>query len=135
MAEVAGLVLGAIPLVIQGLEIYLEGIKTVKRCWKYAGTVSNLAKTLATEKAIYRNNCILLLQDLVSDEELALLLKDPGGPLWREKDLEKKLTEALGDSFQPYITTLSSMNKVVESFKNKLGMENGTVRTKLSLPT
>ncbi len=38
--ETAGLVLGAIPLILAGLQFYVEGIDCTKRYWKYKECVN-----------------------------------------------------------------------------------------------
>lgn len=132
MAETAGLVLGILPLVIEGLKLYVKSIETAKRYWKYAGVVSSLVETLDVERAIYNNNCVILLQDIVTENELALLLENPGGSFWKDEMLERKLTETLGKSYRPFVQVLTSMSNLMESFKREIGMEGGEVCYKVS---
>lgn len=128
MAETAGLVLGVIPLVIEGLKLYIRGFETARRYRKYKVLVCSLARTLEMEGTIFSNNCILLLQDLVTEKELALLLESPDGLLWKDQVLESKLREKLQASFRPFLQTLASLTVLMEVLKTKIGMEDGEAR-------
>jgi hypothetical protein len=54
--EAAGIVLGAIPLILAGLQFYAEGIGVTKRYWKYREEVNSLLVELRTENSIYINS-------------------------------------------------------------------------------
>ncbi|KAF7506265.1 hypothetical protein GJ744_012073 [Endocarpon pusillum] len=89
--ELAGLVLGALPVVVAGLESYIKGVATIKRYFKYKNELKSLRTSLTTEYDIFRNNCEELLEGLVQTQKMALLLIDPGGALWKDPAIEKKL--------------------------------------------
>lgn len=63
--ELAGLVLGAIPVVVAGLESYIKGVATIKRYSKYKNELKSLRTSLTTEYDIFRNSCEELLEGLV----------------------------------------------------------------------
>ncbi|KAL9618858.1 MAG: hypothetical protein Q9160_006448 [Pyrenula sp. 1 TL-2023] len=84
--EAAGLVLGALPLVIAGLKFYIEGVTTIT---KYL-----------------RNICEELLQGLIEGQKMNLLLRSPGGHLWKDAQLEQKLRRRLQAAYVGYLDTL-----------------------------
>lgn len=43
--------MAALPLVVEGLRLYVKGIDTIKRWWKYAKVLKHLIRKLEMEKA------------------------------------------------------------------------------------
>ncbi|KAF2769568.1 hypothetical protein EJ03DRAFT_351075 [Teratosphaeria nubilosa] len=72
--EVVGLVLGAIPLVISGLQYYGEGIRTIKVIRNYSKEFADIKRRLEVEEMLFRSTIISLLSDCVDDERLNGLL-------------------------------------------------------------
>ena len=126
--EVAGLVLGTIPLIAAGLETYIQGVATIRRYLKYKNELKSLLRALTTEYDIFRNSCEELLEGLVQTRTMALLLQDPGGDPWKDPMLEKKLRIRLQGAYTGYLETVDDMNSVVEEFKRRLKLKDGKVR-------
>ncbi|KAK2761692.1 hypothetical protein FQN54_001520 [Arachnomyces sp. PD_36] len=126
--EAAGLVLGAIPLIVVCLKTYIQGVATVKRYFKYKNELKSLLRALTTEYDIFRNNCEELLEGLVQIRTMALLLQDPGGDRWKDAMLEEKLRNRLRGAYTGYLETVDDMNSVVEEFKGRLKLRDGKVR-------
>ena len=125
--EVAGLVLGAIPIVITGLEKYIQGVATVKRYFRYKNELKSLLRALSTEYDIFRNSCEELLEGLVPVQRLSFLLQDPGGKPWKDASLEKRLKQRLQDAYKGYLETVDDMEAAVEEFKDRLKLKDGKV--------
>jgi hypothetical protein len=91
-AEIAGFVLGSIPLVISGLEHYAEGVSTIKIMFNAPSEFKSMSRRLTVEHRILRNTVELLLHDCIDDDELlANLMADNGdSDLW--SDPVRKLT-------------------------------------------
>lgn len=51
MAEVAGFILVALPLVISGLNHYADGVTTITKWWGYKRELKSLFRTLHAEYA------------------------------------------------------------------------------------
>lgn len=82
--EVAGLVLAVLPVLVEAIKFYAEGVSTVERYLKYRVPLQSVLRALQNEKVIYLNTCETLLNGLVdNNEEREALLKDPGGPAWK----------------------------------------------------
>ena len=117
MAEAAGFVLAALPLIIEGFRAYAEGIETIKKWWRYRTLLQHIVRRLEVEQVKLYNTCTNLLQDLVDDDTLHLLLENPGGFRWREESLRTSLKLRLGNSFHVFLDTMNDMKEVVELLK------------------
>ena len=122
-AEAAGLVLGAIPLVVSALEHYVEGVDTITRWWRYKAELTSLANILYAENARFLLTCERLLRDIVSAHDLELLMADPGGPQWADVELENKLRQRLQFSYAAYSQAVEDMAGAVKEFQTKLKLD------------
>ena len=123
MAEAASFVLAALPLIIEGLRAYAEGIVTIKKWWRYRTLLQHIVRRLEVEQVKLYNTCTNLLQDLVDDDTLHLLLENPGGFRWREDSLRTSLKLRLGKSFHVFLNTMNDMKEVVELLKARLDLD------------
>nr|POF20019.1 hypothetical protein CFP56_52268 [Quercus suber] len=132
--EVAGLVLGAIPLVISGLEHYGEGARTIKSMWNYPQEFASLSRRMRVEQDIFRNAIELLLSDCVEDAVLADLLDNPGGDIWSDPKVDEALREKMRRSYEVYLETVRGMQTTLERFSARLKLgPDGKVRATLPL--
>lgn len=116
--EVTGLVLGAIPLLVEGFKIYANSVSTVDRYRKYKNNLQDLRRELDSEYVTYQNTCEQLLDGLVEDpNQKADLLESPGGVGWKDKKLEEKLQKRLARSYDSYIEIMEDMKDSVEKIK------------------
>ncbi|KAL1636601.1 hypothetical protein SLS56_001186 [Neofusicoccum ribis] len=132
--EVAGLVLGTLPLLIEAIKAYADGVSTVERYLKYEVPLRNLHRALGAEYVIYQNTCEELLNGLVeNNDERTALLEQPGGPGWRKPALERKLNQRLSRAYTAYVETMEDMEFAVSEIKKllKLGSD-GKVQLKAS---
>jgi hypothetical protein len=120
--EVAGIVLGAIPLVVSALEHYIDGVQTVRRLFGYRLELKKLVMVLVTEDATFRNTCEKLLDGIASPSTVESLLQDPGGLLWNDPALNRKLKARLQTSHSVYMTRVQDMNEALEVFKQRLAL-------------
>lgn len=118
--EVAGLVLGAIPLILKGLQFYAEGIAVTKRYWKYKEEVNNVLYELGAENTMYVNTINMLLIGVVSRKEMTKFLADPGGVRWKEAKFDKKLRQRLGTSYDSYMESITHLMMIADKFKERL---------------
>lgn len=126
--EAAGLVLGAIPLVVIGLENYIKGVATIKRYFRYRLELESLLRALTTEYDIFRNTCEALLDGVVRQQKMVMLLKHPGGDLWKDPVIERKLKDRLQGAYSGYLDTVNNMVLVIEEFQKRLKLKDGRVR-------
>lgn len=127
--EVAGLVLGALPLLLAGLQFYAEGIAVTKRYWKYREEVNSLLNDLKAENAVYQNSIETLLLGVVDAKDVTEFLANPGGDLWKAASFERRLKQRLGTSYDPYLTTVLKLQRSAEKFNERLKLgDSGQVR-------
>lgn len=126
--EATGLVLGALPLIIEAIKAYANGAATVWRYAKYKRRLIDLSEELAVEMALFENVCDELLDGLIEDYKWkAILLQDPGGEAWKERVLEDKLKSRLrGSLYQVYVKAMKDMRQAVAEIQDllKLGEDN-----------
>jgi hypothetical protein len=133
MAEVAGLVLAAIPILIEGIKAYSKGVSTVTVFLRYQIPLEDLAQVLGAEETIYRNICNQLLQGLVDNKRKAELLQNPGGNAWRDPELQAGLEERLSTSYDAFNRTVKSMEAAMEEIKKLLKLNSkGKVITSMT---
>ncbi|KAL1618319.1 hypothetical protein SLS54_007296 [Diplodia seriata] len=128
--EVAGLVLGALPLIIKAITVYADGVSTVERYFKYEIPLRNLRRALEAEYVIYQNTCEELLNGIIEDnEQRAALLDKPGGPDWTNPLLEDRLRERLSRAYTAYIGTMEDMKDTISRIETLLKLDkNGKVQ-------
>jgi hypothetical protein len=121
--EAAGLVLGAIPLILAGLQFYAEGISVTKRYWKYKEEVNNILYELKAENSMYINSINILLIGVVSQKEMVEFLNDPKGTRWKEDKFDRKLRARLRTSYDSYMGSITQMVTIAEKFQEQLKLD------------
>lgn len=116
--EVAGLILGAIPLAVKAFKVYAETVSTVSRYRKYKHSLRDLYHDIGSEYNIYLNICEQLLDGIVEDNtQKAVSLGNPGGDEWRDHRLEEGLKARMAGSYDTFMRIMESMNDAVEEMK------------------
>lgn len=120
--EAAGLVLAAFPLLISALEDYRQGFEVLEDWWQIQREYKKCKQNLKLQKLVFEENLEELLRPIVRDEdELSLLLADPGGGKWKDRGLEQDLKERLPKSYEIYLEIIDEVNRVMENLKDELG--------------
>lgn len=85
--ETAGVVLAVLPLIVNQLDSYVQGIETLKgfRTRRYRRQFEEWSTRLGTQHAILLNTLEQSLEGLVDyDDDISELLNNPRGPLWKD---------------------------------------------------
>lgn len=118
-ATIAGLVLGIAPLIISAVENYETTFQYFVTYRRYAREINKFATRLDAQKAIFNNQCQLLLlaaerhgqqEDVILDN----ILKDPNHPSRSNEALNKHLGELLGASLETCVSTLRLIHQTLE---------------------
>ncbi|KAL6353697.1 hypothetical protein LRP88_13010 [Fusarium phalaenopsidis] len=110
--EVAGIVLGTIPLIVTALEAY----SNVMRDWgKAPSELKSLNRQLTTERAKLYNVCDQLISDVVPQRDIEPMLQDPFGQLWQAKETNDKIRRRLWDAYGPFEETIMEVGEALES--------------------
>ncbi|KAI6782513.1 uncharacterized protein J7T54_001370 [Emericellopsis cladophorae] len=130
--EVAGVVLGAIPLIISGLEHWHE----VAKVWGYYSRIRKEHKKCLYDVRLYqilymRNLEELLLPIVDSPDHVTFLVNDPGSEHWKSKTLEARLKDRLQGSYPIYMEIINNMKEAIEELQKVLSVDNITIQAKL----
>lgn len=120
--EVAGIVLGSIPIVVSALEFYVKGVGTMGRWRRFTLELETLILKLETEEAKLQNVYEKLLRDIVSDDQIEPMLKDPFGLLWREPGTVARIRRKLWRHPKLFEENVRRMNEAMEEMKQKLNI-------------
>lgn len=138
--EVAGVVLGSLPLVISALEHYSEGVRTTPRKAELYLTIpqlSTLQRMVRYEKVFrelhvifeaawmtYTASCERLLMPLaITDQEFRDLIDHPSSEKWKDETLNQKLRVRLDSAYIPYRNATKELHKKVEKLCRKLKLD------------
>lgn len=123
--EVAGIALAVFPILINGLNHVVAGIETVKRWKRYRLKLKDYADILESASVYFLDTLDELLSDIVhSDEELSMMLANPGGSPWKEKAYEERLRRRLDRSYSSYLKTVSKLVQALQGMCARLGVDN-----------
>ena len=125
-AEVVGIVLGAIPLLIPGLEHCVDGIHTVKNMWGCDAIITHLVGEFRLAQGIFQHSCQGLLMHILLYSKAAKLL-DGASPNRDDPELNKRLRARLGSDYQAYIHAVSDLRRQLTLFTRKLGLGEETM--------
>lgn len=125
--EVAGLVLGAIPLIISAIEHYESGLDRTKVFFKWQDVLEKARRDLWVQYSSYEMTLRLLLVDLSSEAELEELLSEPKSTLWDNPELVDGLRGKLGETYQVYVYTVQQMEGCVKTLARHLDIDRPNV--------
>lgn len=118
--EVVGLALGAISVVITGLEHYGEFSRFVRSMKNYPGEFSDMVRRLALEKELFKITLEIALSGCVDDATLTKLVNNTAGKAWADAALRRSLQRKLDQSLEVFVDTVTSMHNALEGFKARL---------------
>ena len=128
--EIAGVVLAVFPIVVDGLEHYIQGVQTIKDWRRYRIKVKDYAGIMESARVFYLDTLDELLDGIVQSEgEMAVLMEKPGGTPWQRPLYEEQLKQRLGRSYDSYFRTLKIMINSLTRMCEELGVSSsGKVR-------
>ena len=127
--EIAGVVLGILPLIITALEGYGEGIKTISSMIGYRELVRNLVLDFQIETRSFQRGCEKLLSRLqIPPDEVDELLKSPKGEQWNDPTLDAKIQKLLGfEDYSQYKQLVLRLFMRLDGFSKKLRLNDDFV--------
>lgn len=124
--EIAGIVLGSIPLLISGLEHYRNGLETIGSMVQYVEVVNNILVSVSTDLAIYRQSCEAVLRRLILPENiLDELLHKRSSRAWEDEGLAVQIKKQFGSSseYNTYLQAVVRLNKRIDKLRSKLELD------------
>ncbi|KAJ6035932.1 hypothetical protein N7540_000211 [Penicillium herquei] len=126
--ETAGLVLAVLPLLLNQMDNYVQGIETFKllRSKHYRRELERYKSNLKTQEAILKNTLLGLVNDLVEyEDDVDDLIQNPLGYLLSRETLRSLFRKKLGTSFDAFIQTMAELANLLNDLYRKLGWEIG----------
>ncbi|KAF5262034.1 hypothetical protein FOXYS1_7250, partial [Fusarium oxysporum] len=120
--EVAGIVLGSIPIVVSALQCYMNGLGTLQNFRSYKRILKSLILTLKTEHVNLQNIYQKLLTGIAPQTRIEEMIRDPFGDLWREEEIFNKLRLRLWSSLQVFDDRVQDMREAIEEMMEKLNV-------------
>lgn len=109
-----GLALGFLPLLISAAEHYDDCLRPFIRYKTFAKVADRFQNLLGIQKAIFRNQCRILLEGIIEHDVASSMLNGPSGanhPSWSDIELEEQLSQLLGESRRACITTVDMIEE------------------------
>lgn len=125
-AEVAGLILAVMPLFISALEDYNDGLDPVKAFLRWERELPQFIRKLRNQHVHYEQTLRLLLAPITTEFDLAEMIADPNGELWKEESMAEKLQEKLAESYQAYQGTIQDIERIMKKIASKLDLERAS---------
>lgn len=126
--EIAGLVLGAMPLVIYALESYRKGLAPLLDYFHYESTLTKLRTRLNIQHVLFEDHLKRLLLSQSSPAEIEALFYDPNEhtriTIWASQEVEQKLRKKLGPhQFKIFVDVLQEMDGVMKKLMVNLDID------------
>ncbi|KAL6716240.1 hypothetical protein ACLMJK_005806 [Lecanora helva] len=94
--EIAGVVLGIVPVLAKTIEQYADLYRLVQRFKKYKNETEELLECLETQKCIFVHETKLLLIPTVGSRNAQAMVQDQDHPLWKDRETIERLDTVLG---------------------------------------
>ncbi|KAK4229266.1 hypothetical protein QBC38DRAFT_508388 [Podospora fimiseda] len=114
--EVAGLVLGTIPILIMALEKLCDGLR-------------HIIRNLSTERVKLLNVCEKLLDGLVPLQHFEDMIRNPGGNLWKEKEIHRRIQDRLHEVLDVFRDTITDVDMAIKELGARLDAQNNGKRS------
>jgi hypothetical protein len=118
--EAAGIALAIFPLLITGVQSYLDGTRKANDMWHWKRSLRRLRRELETESSLFENTCENLLKEVVSSDKLLALLDGKG---WGDPDFVRRLSEHMGERIaKSFVSEVKELSKFLQKLEAKLGL-------------
>ena len=123
MTEAVGVALGGLSLLVSAVEHYEQCLRLLKCFGDFTAQATPFRKQLNIQKTIFRNQCCLLLRNVVEQEVARDMLLNQKHPYWIDAEintqLEKQL-EASNDSRLSVIKDIVAVLVKLQSWRARL---------------
>lgn len=124
--ETVGVVVAILPLVVNQLDAYVQGIETIRGFGtrRYRRQLEEYSTRLGTQHAILLNTLEESLDGLVDyEDEITELINHPRGPLWKDTSFQAKLRKKLDRNYDAFTRTMVELSTLLETLSRRLGLE------------
>jgi hypothetical protein len=132
--EVAGVVLGAIPLIISAIEHYESNLDRARAFWKWQDELEKAIRGLWIQHSSYELTLRNLLKEVASPVEINEMMGDFRHVLWGSQLLSDALKANLQVAYEVYFHTIKEMESYMITLASHLNIDRQTVsETPISL--
>lgn len=130
--EIAGVVLGSFPIVLEALDKYREVARLWGFWWEIRSAYQKCSNEVKFHRLSFNRNLKQLLLPMVADQsQIQRLLAEPDGDLWRQPHIEQQLIDRLQDSYELYLDIIRQLQRTTKDLNNELAMDKTGVQKKL----
>ncbi|KAI5813245.1 hypothetical protein BZA77DRAFT_358336 [Pyronema omphalodes] len=127
--ETAGLVLGAFPLLLQGVGIYLDGSNKVAGLWNWRRQLRTIIREFTVEYSLFTMTCERIFEELGDTESMGGIsqLMDGRAEIWRTSDFKARLTKQMGPEIAAiFLREVELLYDLLEDVRKQLGLDGIT---------
>lgn len=103
--------LALLPLLISAVGHYNDCFRPLTRYRKFNAELGRFQQRLKIQRAIFRNQCRILLENAVNQDVASQMLEERNHLLWCDAEMEKLLLEQLGSSREACITIIDLIDE------------------------
>ncbi len=130
--EIAGVVLGAFPILLSALEGYRKLARTAGLWFNIREEHQKCKNEVNAQRVAFTVNLKRLLLPLdINDTEMSRLLNAPGGEEWNDATITLKIQEHLRESYSVFMETAENMRNVAEELKEEMAVDKGRLQQKI----
>jgi orotate phosphoribosyltransferase-like protein len=126
--EVVGIVLGALPIMMNGIEKYSDGLSAAKRLLHPRKELRNMHRTIRTELQVFRNTAVILLHRIATEAQVRALVQKPTSILWKKPGFETQMQDMLGSSYFIWCEVMADISNAIKEIGVELGLPCDEVR-------
>lgn len=127
--EIAGLVLGSFPIILNCLDYYREGYEPLEAWWNFRAAFINFVDAIKHQMMRYDDSIKRLLDPIIPDpNSLIRLVQDTKDPRWFDESLNHHLEQRLAGEHGRFLRIMQRMEKDIVGLKKLLGIKDGEVR-------
>ncbi|KAL9091289.1 MAG: hypothetical protein Q9165_004923 [Trypethelium subeluteriae] len=124
--EVAGVVLGAIPIIIEAAKAYRTAYELITTFRRWAHEVNRVQKHLRIQRTRFLNECCLLLSSALRSRQLANDIIEEKVDIRTGIDVEQRFRECLGTSYNACVDVVTEIKEYLKDFEDTLQRISGT---------
>ena len=117
--EAAGLALAILPLIVSTTQRYEDCFRPFLKYKRFAKEADGFRKLFGVQKAIFRNQCGILLQELVAHDAAMAILNGARHLSGFESDLERQLNELFGESKEPCAAIMNAIHDKLSDMESE----------------
>lgn len=122
--EIAGLVLGSFPIMLNCLDYYRQGFEPLEEWWNFREHFIAFVDDIEHQMMRYNENMVRLLHPIVVESDsLTALVQNAKDPRWTDGSLTHPLEQRLASEHGRFLRIIQRMEEEVGDLKKLLGIK------------